>query len=258
MKINQAIRLLALTAGLCAPVAQAANGTWTNLAGGSWTNTANWSGGTVAGGAGFLANFSTLNLAANATVTLDGPKTIGNLSFSDTTATFFNWIVNTGSGGPLTLAVSSGSPTITITNGQATINAVISGTNGLTKAGAGILVLTAANLFSNNVTLTAGTLNINSDAALGAVSNAITFNGGTLQVPASTTVTLDAARSNICNSTFAARSFSFSARRRSISRCAHHSASLFALWTLKIWASNVTADVAAYCLCSSLIACLLR
>ena len=205
MKINQAIRLLALTAGLCAPVAQAANGTWTNLAGGSWTNTANWSGGTVAGGAGFLANFSTLNLAANATVTLDGPKTIGNLSFSDTTATFFNWIVNTGSGGPLTLAVSSGSPTITITNGQATINAVISGTNGLTKAGAGILVLTAANLFSNNVTLTAGTLNINSDAALGAVSNAITFNGGTLQVPASTTVTLDAARSNICNSTFAAR-----------------------------------------------------
>ena len=205
MKINQTIRLLALTAGLGASVAQAANGTWTNLAGGSWPVAANWSGGTVAGGANFTANFNTLNLAANATVTLDGARTIGNLQFSDTTATFFNWIVDTGSGGPLTLEMSSGSPTITVANGQATINAVISGTNGFTKAGAGPLLLTAANTFSNNVNIAAGTLNINSDAALGAVTNVITFNGGTLQVPASTTVTLDAARSNICNSTFPAR-----------------------------------------------------
>ncbi|MEY4385884.1 MAG: catalase/peroxidase, partial [Verrucomicrobiota bacterium] len=121
VKINQTIRLLALTAGLCTSVAQAANGTWTNLAGGSWPVAANWSGGTVAGGADSTAFFNTLNLTADTTVTLDGPQTIGNLQFSDVTAPFTNWILNPGSGGPLTLEVSSGSPTITVTSQTNTI-----------------------------------------------------------------------------------------------------------------------------------------
>ena len=79
--------------------AHAANGTWTSLAGGSWPNSANWSGGTIAGGTDGSANFNTLTLSANATVTLDGATTIGNLNFNDLATTKHAWILNPGSGG---------------------------------------------------------------------------------------------------------------------------------------------------------------
>ena len=40
----------------------AASGTWTQLtSGGLWSDTANWSGGTIADGSGFNANFNTIN-----------------------------------------------------------------------------------------------------------------------------------------------------------------------------------------------------
>lgn len=129
----------------------AQSGTWTNLAGGSWATAANWSGSVIADGTDSTADFGTLNLAADATVTLDGARTIGNLTFSDTTATYFNWIINPGSSGPLTMAVSSGTPTITVNNGAAVINTVIAGAGGLrlaSAAGAGYVQLNAANTYS--------------------------------------------------------------------------------------------------------------
>jgi hypothetical protein len=92
--------------------ATAADGTWTNLNGGSWATAANWNSGSIAGGSGATAWFNTLALSANATVTLDGARTIGNLSFDDKAATKHNWTLNTGSAGSLTLDVSSGSPGI--------------------------------------------------------------------------------------------------------------------------------------------------
>jgi hypothetical protein len=76
----------------------AASGTWTSSAGGSWTNTANWSGGVIANGTDSTADFSTLNLGASATVTLDGARTVGNLTFGDTAATYYGWLLGPGSG----------------------------------------------------------------------------------------------------------------------------------------------------------------
>ena len=83
------------------------NPTWINTAGGSWPTTSNWYGGVVGTGTGVTADFSRLNLTANATVTLDAATTIGNLKFGDTTPSN-GWTLSTGTAGPLTLAVSAG------------------------------------------------------------------------------------------------------------------------------------------------------
>ena len=69
-----------LLAGLVAESAvRAANGTWTLLtngnASGSWGTAANWSGSAIASGTDAVADFSTLNITATSTVTLDGART---------------------------------------------------------------------------------------------------------------------------------------------------------------------------------------
>ena len=136
-----------------------ADGIWTNAAGGSWVNSANWSGSVVPGGTGKAADFNSLNLTADATVTLDGATTIGSLNFGDTTPSN-NWTLATGSAGPLTLDVSSGTPSIAVNNPSTTISAVLAGTKGLKKVGAGTLVLSGTNTYSGTTTVSAGTLTV--------------------------------------------------------------------------------------------------
>ncbi len=138
-------------AGIVMPVE--GNGVWINAAGGSWPTAGNWAGEAVAGGTGRTADFGTLNLLADATVTLDGPRMIGNLTFGDTTPSH-NWIVNAGSGGPLTLDLATGMPVIAVNNGTTTLNVVLAGTKGLAKTGAGNLILGAENLYSGGTTIT--------------------------------------------------------------------------------------------------------
>ena len=106
--------LLALAGWASVISTPAASGTWTNGNGGSWTNTANWGAATIADGSGNTANFTTLNLPSDVTVTLDGPHTIGNLNFDDQNATKHNWFLQAGSGGALTLAGPSGSGKSTV------------------------------------------------------------------------------------------------------------------------------------------------
>ena len=151
--------VLILTAVGIAP-ALATNGTWTNTtSGGLWSTTTNWSGGVVANGTDGIADFSTLNITADDTVHLDTARTIGQLKFGDTTASN-NWILdnNALATNILTLAVSSGSPTITVNNDTATMNLVLAGTQGFTKSGAGELLLNDADTFTGGVAINAGTL----------------------------------------------------------------------------------------------------
>src|SRR5206468_697327 len=63
------------------------SGTWTSDASANWSDTLRWSGNVVATGVGQTANFSTININANRTVTLDVSRSIGNLKFSDITST---------------------------------------------------------------------------------------------------------------------------------------------------------------------------
>ncbi len=153
------------------------SGVWTNTAGGSWTNAANWSGGIIATGVGATADFSTLNLTADATVTLDGARTIGNLAFGDITPSN-NWILSTGSGGPLTLSVTSGTPTVTVNNQTTTINAVVAGNQGFGKSGLGTLTLGGNNTYTGAITVSQGTLDANQVNALGAATNTMVLGDG--------------------------------------------------------------------------------
>jgi autotransporter-associated beta strand protein len=147
---------------------------WTNASGGSWSNGANWSGSVVASGTDAFAIFSTLNLGSNATVTLDGPVTVGNLLFADSTPSN-NWFLNAGSGGSLTLSVSSGTPLISAHNQTATIGAGIAGNQGLIKTGTGTLVFSGLNSYTGATSVLAGTLQAGAGSSAFGSNSAVTL-----------------------------------------------------------------------------------
>jgi autotransporter-associated beta strand protein len=175
--------LTATSALLLAPAAFAADGTWnTTVTPSSWNTPGNWLAAT-ADEAGFTANFNTLNITADTTVTLDADRTIGNLIFGDTTTSSAgSWILTPGDpAGKLILAGTT--PTITVnalgTGKNTTITATLDGTSGFTKAGAGTLVLNnITNTISGPVVLSAGLLSVQSRPLTSATSIAI--NAGTL------------------------------------------------------------------------------
>ncbi len=174
----------------------AQSGVWTgSVSAGLWSNAGNWSGNIIADGTGNTADFSTLDLpAGNFTVNLDTARTIGNLTFGDTdplTAGTWTLANNAVAGNILTLA---GTPVIT-TNVNTSITGVLGGTAGYTKQGAGTLTLTANNSAAltgtGNIVIKAGTLSLltgqgNLQNAIGANTNTVTFEGGTLALNGST------------------------------------------------------------------------
>jgi fibronectin-binding autotransporter adhesin len=142
----------------------------------TWTGTGSagtWSNGTAGHFAGNYANDLTNTVTFNGTgttVTASGTPQAGSLFFDST-------------GYTLTGAAQLGIGTFT-TNGSisTTISANLSGngSSGLTKAGAGSLLLSGSNSYTGTTALNAGTVTIGNANALGASGN-ITFSGGTLQ-----------------------------------------------------------------------------
>jgi autotransporter-associated beta strand protein len=155
---------------------------FTNPVGGSWATTTNWQNSTIASGAGVAADFSTLALSSAPTVTLDGARTVGDLLFGDTNNSY-RWTLNTGSGGPLTLSTTSGTPTIAVANQTTTIGAVLAGTAGLTKTGAGAATVSGAGTWTGTTTVAAGMLEV--DAKSGDVPYVVSP-GATLRIGYST------------------------------------------------------------------------
>jgi autotransporter-associated beta strand protein len=165
------------------PQTNSASGTWNVDADGLWSIPGNWLNGISASGAGNIADFSTLNITADRTVTLDTPQTIGTLRFGDP-AGLQNWTVNSSSGAALTLA--AGAPAIVVNQNTATLSVSLAGTNGFTKSGPGTLVLNADNSFSGTLNLDSGSTSANdgvvcitSSAALGSVASPINFRDNT-------------------------------------------------------------------------------
>jgi autotransporter-associated beta strand protein len=94
---------------------------------------------------------------------------------------------------PITLAPASGT-TSTIfqaAGGTLVLSGTISGTGiTLSKTGGGTLILSGTNTFSGGMTLSSGTLNINSATALGATGGTFTINGGTIDNTTAGAITL--------------------------------------------------------------------
>ncbi len=168
--------------------AHGASGSWANSAGGSWASPANWSFGLTADGVGANAGFSTLNLSNDALVTLDGARTVGKLVFSDTNPSH-NWLVTSGSGGSLTLDVTTGMPMITVSNQTTTLAVSLVGGKGFSKEGAGTLVLSGSNNYSGGTVINAGLLQISGSNSL---------KGSTI-VNSGTTLWLNAGGANYAN-----------------------------------------------------------
>ena len=185
------------------------SGIWTADLNANWGETNRWSANTVATGTGNTANFSTINITANRTVTLDTSRSIGTLRFSDTSGAQA-WTITNSSGSTLTLnSGSATTPSIAVTN-TATIAAPVAGTNGFIKTGPGTLILSGNNSLS-------GTVNIDSSSSAnndgitrlvgpGALGNATLLRIGnnnsgfsTLQLDGSAgSITIDAVVSATC------------------------------------------------------------
>ncbi len=145
---------------------------------GNWFSTGNWLNNVVGRGVDVTADFSTQTLGGDSTVTLDQAPIIGNLIFGDAGSTY-NYIIADGGAGPLTLAVSSGSPTITVSNQTTIVLAHLTGTNGLSKAGSGSLVFSNFCTYTGNTVVNAGTLVLATNSVgEGTIDGTLTVNPG--------------------------------------------------------------------------------
>lgn len=152
--------------------------TWTKFAGGngsgSWTNQANWTVGTLPTGTNDTADFTTLDLTADSTITLDGNQSINRINFGDANSgTGAGWLIRPGSPGTSSLTLGGSTPTIAVSGlagGEvALLGAVVAGTNGLRKSGTSFLQLTNANLYTGGTVLSGSDcrISIAHDRALG-------------------------------------------------------------------------------------------
>lgn len=146
---------------LASTVLAQTDGTWTKLTGGdasgTWQTFSNWQAGAIAGGRGGTANFNTLDITADSTVTLNAPVTIGNLIFADTaTNTPAGWILGNSGNESNTLTLAGATPTITVDalapGKSVTFDARILGTSGLIKSGTNRLILNnPANSYTGSI-----------------------------------------------------------------------------------------------------------
>ena len=159
-----------------------------------------YSGGTTVS-AGTLSFGSTTAIGTGA-MTLSGgnlDSSVANLVNANNNAQ--NWNSNFSFVGTQSLNLGTGAVTlnatrqVTVTANTLTVGGAISGSGfGLTKAGAGVLSLSGANIYTGTTTLSAGTLRADAadvPATSGALGNGgtITFTGGTLQYTANSATT---------------------------------------------------------------------
>jgi autotransporter-associated beta strand protein len=165
----------------------AADGDWISASNGNWSNPANWQAGGIADGAGHIASFIVDLPQSGVVVTLDDDRSIGGLVFADIDdLTPGKWTIQ---GGTLTLndGGSGTLPSISVfglgDGATATIESNLTGSQRITKTGAGTLVLTGTNSHSGGTTVAAGILQIGdggADGTLGSNAAAVINAGATL------------------------------------------------------------------------------
>jgi autotransporter-associated beta strand protein len=148
-----------LLSGMLATPVHAQNGTWNTTTNGTWTTDTNWVGNIIADGADNNANF-TFNITNDLNVTLGADRTIGNITFTDSTTSSNNMTISGAN--VLTLDRTSGAPIVDVTQSgrTLTISSVIAGADGLQKDGAGTLVISAFPTYTGATIITGGTFNV--------------------------------------------------------------------------------------------------
>lgn len=128
----------------------------------------------------------TVNLGGG-TLTLLGDSTIRRITSAGTVVVSENksLTLETGRFNVATFTVGTGAKVILAGDADASVQNVISGAGSLEKTGAGKAALTGANTFTGGVTISAGTLVVNNNSALGGESGAISVGeNGTLELGA--------------------------------------------------------------------------
>jgi autotransporter-associated beta strand protein len=154
------------------------SGTWSSAGVTSWNNTARWTGSVVAGGTDATATFT-----VGGTANLLSSITLGNLATGGTRVQIRSGTESTNSlltSEYIEFATTSGVPTISNT-GRLDMFAVISGSQGFTKSGAGALYINRPSSYTGVTTITAGDVRLGVDAGLG---NSSTGNGTVVQTGA--------------------------------------------------------------------------
>jgi autotransporter-associated beta strand protein len=169
---------------------------WNADADGSWNTAGSWTA-AIPDGAGATANFN-LPLTAARTVTLDGTKTVGGITFHPSSPVGYS--IAAGTGGSLVIDNGLSQANMIVTSGGNAISADVSlassttvasiaastsltlsgsvgGTGSLVKSGSGLLDLTnVSNGYVGNTTISGGTLGF---AALGSLGGgSLTIEGG--------------------------------------------------------------------------------
>jgi autotransporter-associated beta strand protein len=143
----------------------------------SWSQPLNWKGG-VPNASGAEVNFWRTNTTSR-TITLDGSKTAGKVTF-DSAASY---TISPGTGGSIVFNDTGSMATLTSNQGNHTIatdvqlvdsltaninagitltvSGIVSGTGGLTKTGAGKVLLSNTNSYAGTTSVQQGTLQIN-------------------------------------------------------------------------------------------------
>src|SRR5436190_2459977 len=190
-----------LASNLLGSDALATDGTWTSNASASWSDTTRWTSGIIADGQDSIADFSTIAINGNRTVTLDSARTVGVLKATDldaATAANNSWTIS-GSN-TLTLSTTTGTPTITVAVGIPNVTSAaqtflqtsvpLGGTQGLIKNGPGQLRVNGANTFTGPVLINEGQYRIlagATSAPFGLGTDAVTVaNGAQLYINAGT------------------------------------------------------------------------
>jgi autotransporter-associated beta strand protein len=173
---------------------------WNVDANGTWFTASNWTPQNVPGGYDRDATIANV-LTSGRVITINDHVTLRNLFLNYTGGAitilasagkkiYFNskttCAITFTAGNSNTLSISADcvfmqSITLTKDTGILSMSGIFSGTiSDFIKAGAGTLTLSGLNTFIATITITAGTLGCGADTALGDSSNAIVFNGGTL------------------------------------------------------------------------------
>ncbi len=174
---------------------------WATNGGGSWNTGTNWTAG-VPNSFGAIATFGNVLTGANApaTVTVDGAKTVGVITFDNANP----YILSGGAGDIITMNNGSGTPLISLTAGSGTqtiaapvaliaatnvapaagttlaLSGNISGVGNLNITDAGTVVLTGTNSYVNT-NVNSGFLNVGTGGTTGSLGTGpVTLGAGTL------------------------------------------------------------------------------